>query len=241
MAVQISTDDLPSGGHFGSRVATVTDAKLETIISYDNAIRGKRDNIRLMSDINILLAEDKELLDFPLLDLNALLFLKKVVSCCSSETMSVGALCDRCKSFDNYSVTVAEVGYTKAPQDVVDIIAIRLGSKEYEVKMGATIKEFAMKLTHYNKRPLPIVILATIIPSLPIDVIASATGNEAFHLQTLAHSFMMTMKTAQQKCRKCGGAVEVDVNSIPFAMFRLQQDNLKPATEAFVLRKVLQS
>lgn len=224
--VTVSTTDLPTEGKLGVKVSNMKPASLSTIISYDTAIRNKNDNIKLLSGINILLAEDKDILEFPLLDLNALLYVKKMISSCTGEYINIPTGCITCKSINDYRITLEDVTFSEDVKYATELRSIKLGSKSYKVR-HPSIKDFSSTLSVNLSKPLPLIYLASLLPELSIVQLAKAEGKEAYILNIIAKAYMTTTKPLSKKCPKCGGDVEVDVNNIPSTMFRLQRGNFR--------------
>ena len=140
--MEILTSMLPSGG-FGYSFPSLT-IKPMTFLE----ICGYSENVpeeplaKYMYDIKVLLRDDPKIIDCYVMDLDFLIFYKKLITVSGDMTYSLSVKCPRCGNMITKKVDLnKDIHFTQIDQQIMDGAVVELNGHKYDI-IVPTIKDF---------------------------------------------------------------------------------------------------
>jgi hypothetical protein len=216
---------LPSKGKFNNSIILETIEypylTLQEMTSFDiDMANQKKETLKKRLEIFHLLIKREEFrekfLNFSVYDLNSILYLIKVLSVPHDdvEFYNLSVECSKCKAKTIYKTPLSEITFIDPPEDLLNLRAVVINGKQYEVKMP-TIKEFFTLLqTMGDILTLKEIYVMSFIKNITINEIKQGHYKEMAIIDYVYDLVTTNITYHETFCPKCKGGVEIDFNNI---------------------------
>lgn len=242
--MNIAVQHLPSGG-YGYDFADVKVSPMN-FLQITKYLEGLPEDDKLekyLYEINNLIEEDKRILDCYLMDVDFLIFFKKLITISSGTEFQVDITCPHCGETIRKKLSLdSDIHFRQIDQEVMEGAFIELSGNKYET-IVPTVKQFFRVFEKYLKyrKIEDLSIIKTIALIKDFDVKGNQIENDvlgALHgditlIQALQELYNDRLEPVEVVCPKCGvneetgerRGIAVNVNSLAVDFFREIRNN----------------
>ena len=237
--MNIPVQQLPSGGYgYGFSDIKVSPMSFLQITQYLEGLPEDDKLEKYLYEINNLISEDKKILDCYLMDVDFLIFFKKLITISGDSTVVVKIPCPKCGKIVDKKISLdRDIHFRQIDQSVMEGSFIELGGNKYET-IVPTVKSFFKVFEKYLKyrkiEDLDIIKTIALIKDFDIkgnqieDDILGATHGDITLIKALQELYTNRLEPVEVICPNCGTNEEtgersgfmVDVTSLTMDFFR---------------------
>ncbi len=234
--MEILTQQLPSGGYgYEFPSLSIKPMTFMEICGYNENVPTDDPLAKYMYDIKVLLRDDPKILDCYIMDLDFLMFYKKLITVSGDLTYTITINCPRCGETIKKKIDLGkDIHFNQIDPQIMDGAVIELGGHKYDVQVP-TVKSF-MKVfeTYLRYRKISdLKMIKTIAMIEGFDTQANqiesdvlgATHEDITLLLALRELYYDRLEPIEVECPKCKedgkeASVAVSVESLTVDFFR---------------------
>lgn len=234
--MEILTSQLPSGGYgYEFPSLLIKPMTFMEICGYNENVPTDDPLAKYMYDIKVLLRDDQRILDCYIMDLDFLIFFKKLITVSGDLTYKVSIKCPRCGEMLTKKIDIAsDIHFSQIDPQIMDGAVIELGGHKYDVQVP-TVKSFLKVFETYlrYRKVNDIKMIKTIAMIEGFDTKANqiesdvlgATHEDITLLLALRELYYDRLEPVNIECPKCRedgreASVAVSVETLTVDFFR---------------------
>lgn len=210
--MEILSQHLPSGGYgYSFPSINIKPMTYLEVVGYLESVPTDRLS-KYLFDIRWLAADDPNIYNCYVMDLDYLIFMKKILTVSKDLIMNISVECPQCHNKIESKVDVSKIMFKAADPAVMEGAIVEINGREYNIK-PPTVKEFERvfeKFLRYRKiDDLDTIKLISLVQEFDVnpngveDTIVNATHEDITMLMALRDLYFDRVEPIEVYCNKC--------------------------------------